>query len=121
MRSIAASLACDRASKLKKRMRLPFLGYGSLRLPFLGYGSLERRHELLCREELWLNRPLAPDVRPAVRWPSPRLGGVRVGDEDAPGALEDAVGLRPGSGCAGFVAISAGLTAQGTTRPRRMA
>ena len=31
-----------------------------LQLPFLDYGTLERRHEM-CRQELILNRRLAPD------------------------------------------------------------
>ena len=46
----------DRAYKLKK----------PLRLPFLDYGTLERRHHL-CREEVRLNRRLAPDVYLGVR------------------------------------------------------
>jgi uncharacterized protein len=74
----------DRAYKLKKPVRLPFLDYG----------SLERRHEL-CREEVRLNRPLAPDVYRGVRALVPDSGGgVRLAPEDAPGAVEYAVEMR---------------------------
>ena len=76
-------LAGDRAYKIKKPLRLPFLDYGSLR----------RRHEL-CREELRLNRRLAPTVYRAVRAIVATEGGVRIADEDAPGALEYAVEMR---------------------------
>jgi aminoglycoside phosphotransferase family enzyme len=76
-------LAGDRAYKVKK----------PLRLPFLDYGSLERRHEL-CREELRLNRRLAPTVYRAVCAVVPAPGGVRIADEDASGALEYAVEMR---------------------------
>ena len=44
-------LAGDRAYKLKK----------PLVLPFLDYGTPERRREM-CREEVRLNRRLAPDL-----------------------------------------------------------
>ena len=74
----------DRAYKLKK----------PLRLPFLDYGTLERRHAL-CREEVRLNRRLAPDVylgvRSILRDPD---GGVRLGGEDELGAVEYAVEMR---------------------------
>ena len=73
----------DRAYKLKK----------PLRLPFLDYGSLERRHQL-CREEVRLNRRLAPDVYRGVRALVPDSGGVRLAPEDAPGAVEYAVEMR---------------------------
>jgi hypothetical protein len=76
-------LAGDRAYKVKK----------PLRLPFLDYGSLQRRHEL-CREELRLNRRLAPSVYRAVRAVVRMQGGVQIADEDAPGALEYAVEMR---------------------------
>jgi aminoglycoside phosphotransferase family enzyme len=49
-------LAGDRAYKLKK----------PLVLPFLDYGTPERRHEM-CREEMRLNRRLAPDLYLGVR------------------------------------------------------
>jgi uncharacterized protein len=76
-------LAADRAYKLKK----------PLRLPFLDYGSLGRRHEL-CRDEVRLNRRLAPEVYRGVRAVLPAGHGVRIGEEDAPGALEYAVEMR---------------------------
>jgi aminoglycoside phosphotransferase family enzyme/predicted kinase len=73
----------DRAYKIKK----------PIRLPFLDYGSLERRHEL-CREEVRLNRRLAPDVYLGVGALVPDAGGVRPAPEDAPGAVEYAVMMR---------------------------
>jgi uncharacterized protein len=77
-------LTGDRAYKIKK----------PLRLPFLDYSSLERRHAL-CLEEVRLNRRLAPDVylgvRAILREPG---GGVRLGGEDEPGAVEYAVEMR---------------------------
>jgi aminoglycoside phosphotransferase family enzyme/predicted kinase len=73
----------DRAYKIKKPVRLPFLDYG----------SLERRHEL-CREEVRLNRRLAPDVYLGVCALVPDAGGVRPAPEDAPGAVEYAVAMR---------------------------
>ena len=73
----------DRAYKIKK----------PLRLPFLDYGSLERRHEL-CREEVRLNRRLAPDVYLGVGALVPGDGGVQLAPEDAPGAVEYAVVMR---------------------------
>ena len=73
----------DRAYKLKK----------PLRLPFLDYGSLERRHHL-CREEVRLNRRLAPEVYLGVRALVRADGGVQLAPEDAPGAVEYAVEMR---------------------------
>ena len=73
----------DRAYKLKKPVRLPFLDYG----------SLERRHHL-CREEVRLNRRLAPEVYLGVRALVRADGGVRLAPEDAPGAVEYAVEMR---------------------------
>jgi uncharacterized protein len=73
----------DRAYKIKKPVRLPFLDYG----------SLERRHEL-CREEVRLNRRLAPDVYLGVAALVPDDGAVRLAPEDAPGAVEYAVVMR---------------------------
>lgn len=65
----------DRAYKVKK----------PIRLPWLDYGTLERRHEL-CREEVRLNRRLAPDLYLGVQTvPAP---------EGAPGAVEYAVVMR---------------------------
>ena len=76
-------LAGDRAYKLKKPVRLPFVDYG----------SLERRHAL-CREEVRLNRRLAPDVYLGVRALVAADGGVRLAEEDAPGAVEYVVEMR---------------------------
>jgi uncharacterized protein len=76
-------LAGDVAYKVKK----------ALRLPFLDYSTLERRHEL-CREEVRLNRRLAPDVYLGVRAVVPARDGVRIAPEDAPGAIEYAVEMR---------------------------
>jgi hypothetical protein len=73
----------ERAYKIKKPVRLPFLDYG----------SLERRHEL-CREEVRLNRRLAPDVYLGVCALVADAGGVRPAREDAPGAVEYAVVMR---------------------------
>jgi aminoglycoside phosphotransferase family enzyme/predicted kinase len=73
----------DRAYKIKKPVRLPFLDYG----------SLERRHEL-CREEVRLNRRLAPDVYLGVAALVPGDGAVRLAPEDAPEAVEYAVVMR---------------------------
>jgi aminoglycoside phosphotransferase family enzyme/predicted kinase len=73
----------DRAYKLKK----------PLRLPFLDYGTLERRHEL-CREEVRLNRRLAPDVYRGVRALVPGHNGLRLADEGTPGAVEYVVEMR---------------------------
>jgi uncharacterized protein len=73
----------DRAYKLRKPVRLPFLDYG----------SLERRHRL-CREEVRLNRRLAPDVYRGVRALVPDSDGVRLAPEDAHGAIEYLVEMR---------------------------
>jgi uncharacterized protein len=76
-------LAGERAFKLKK----------PLRLPFLDYGTLDRRHEL-CREEVRLNSRLAPDVYRGVRAVVPLDGGLRIAAEDDPAAIEYAVEMR---------------------------
>ena len=73
----------DRAYKLKK----------PLRLPFLDYSSLERRHEL-CREEVRLNRRLAPDVYRGVRALVPGPDGLVLRAEATPGAVEYVVEMR---------------------------
>ena len=64
-------LAGERVYKLKK----------PLVLDFLDYGSAERRREM-CREEVRLNRRLAPDLYLGVR-------GVRLTDEGAELIAED--------------------------------
>lgn len=73
----------DRAYKIKKPVRLPFLDYG----------TLERRHRL-CREEVRLNRRLAPDVYLGVAALVPAAGGMRRAPESTPGAVEYAVVMR---------------------------
>lgn len=73
----------DRAYKIKKPVHLPFLDYS----------SLERRHAL-CREEVRLNRRLAPRVYLGVGALVPAGGGLRVAPEDAPDAVEYAVVMR---------------------------
>lgn len=76
-------LAGDRAYKLKKPVRLPFLDYG----------TLERRHEF-CREEVRLNRRLAPDVYRGVRAIVRTAEGACLAPEDAPDAVEYVVEMR---------------------------
>jgi uncharacterized protein len=73
----------DRAYKIKKPVTLPFLDYG----------TLERRHRF-CRDEVRLNRRLAPDVYRGVRALVPAPEGLRVADEAAPGAVEYVVEMR---------------------------
>ena len=76
-------LAGERAFKVKKPVVFPFLDYG----------SLERRHQM-CREEIRLNRRLAPELYLRV------VGVARRGDrysltaEDDPAAIEYAVEMR---------------------------
>jgi aminoglycoside phosphotransferase family enzyme/predicted kinase len=63
-------------------------------LPFLDYGSAERRRDM-CRAEVALNRRLAPDVYIGVRSLVPAAGGgLRLGEEDDPGAVDFAVEMR---------------------------
>ena len=76
-------LAGDRAYKLKKPVVLPFADLG----------TLERRWTM-CEEEVRLNRRLAPDVYLGVRSIVERGGELRLGDRDAPDALEYAVEMR---------------------------
>ena len=60
-------LAGDRAYKLKKPVRLPFVDYG----------TVERRREM-CDEEVRLNRRLAPRVYLGVRAVVPTADGVAL-------------------------------------------
>jgi uncharacterized protein len=76
-------IAGERVYKLKK----------PLVLPFLDYGSLERRFEM-CREEVRLNRRLAPDAYLGVRSVVDDAGKLRLGDELEPGAVEFLVEMR---------------------------
>lgn len=61
-----------------------------LHLPFLDYSTLERRHEM-CREEVRLNRRLAPDYYLGVVGIVRRDGRWQLVPEDAPDAVEHAV------------------------------
>ena len=70
-------LAGDRAYKLKK----------PLVLPFLDYGTAARRHEM-CREEVRLNRRLAPDLYVGVRAVAATEDGLELAEEDDPRAVD---------------------------------
>ena len=76
-------LVAGRAYKLKKE----------LVLPFVDYGTLDRRH-FFCREEIRLNRPLAPTVYVEVRAVVLTPDGFALGAEDDPGAVEYLVEMR---------------------------
>lgn len=75
-------LTGDRAYKLKKPVRLPFLDYG----------SVDRRHAM-CREEVRLNRRLAPDLYLGVRAVT-STDPLELAPEEAPGAVDYAVEMR---------------------------
>ena len=62
-------------------------------LDFLDYGSPARRREM-CREEVRLNRRLAPDLYLGVRGVVPTADGVRLTDEDDPRAVDYVVEMR---------------------------
>jgi aminoglycoside phosphotransferase family enzyme/predicted kinase len=77
-------LAGDRAYKVKK----------PIRLPYLDYSTPERRLEM-CHEEVARNRRLAPDVYLGVRGLVPRADGtLALADAEHPGAVEHAVEMR---------------------------
>jgi aminoglycoside phosphotransferase family enzyme/predicted kinase len=76
-------LAGDRAYKLKK----------PLVLPFLDYGTPERRRQM-CREEVRLNRRLAPEVYLGVRAVAAAAGGLELAAEDDPRAIDYLVEMR---------------------------
>jgi uncharacterized protein len=76
-------LAGDRAYKLKK----------PLALEFVDSSTAERRREM-CREEVRLNRRLAPDFYLAVCGMAPTDAGVELTDEDDPRAVEFLVEMR---------------------------
>jgi aminoglycoside phosphotransferase family enzyme len=76
-------LAGDRAYKLKK----------PLVLPFLDYGTPQRRREM-CREEVRLNRRLAPDLYLGVRAVVATPDGLALGTEDDPRAVDYLVEMR---------------------------
>ena len=70
-------LAGDRAYKLKKPLVLPFLDFGT-----------PRRRREMCREEVRLNRRLAPEVYLGVRAVVASGDGVELAAEDDPRAVE---------------------------------
>jgi len=76
-------VAGDRAYKLKK----------PLVLPFLDYGTPVRRREM-CREEVRLNRRLAPDLYLGVRGVVATADGLALGAEDDPRAVDYLVEMR---------------------------
>jgi aminoglycoside phosphotransferase family enzyme/predicted kinase len=76
-------LAGDRAYKLKK----------PLVLPFLDYGTPERRREM-CREEVRLNRRLAPELYLGVRALATTADGLELAEEDDPRAVDYVVEMR---------------------------
>ena len=76
-------LAGDRAYKLKK----------PLVLPFLDYGTAQRRREM-CREEVRLNRRLAPDLYLGVRSVAATAEGLGIAAEDHPRAVDYLVEMR---------------------------
>ena len=76
-------LAGDRAYKLKKPVRLPFLDYG----------TVERRREM-CDEEVRLNRRLAPRVYLGVKAVVPAGGGIALAPAHDPRAIDYVVEMR---------------------------
>jgi uncharacterized protein len=76
-------LAGDRAYKLKK----------PLVLPFLDYGTRQRRREM-CRDEVRLNRRLAPDLYLGVRAVAASAEGLALAAEDDPRAVDYLVEMR---------------------------
>ncbi len=76
-------LAGERAYKLKKPVRLPFVDYG----------TEERRREM-CEEEVRLNRRLAPDLYLGVRAVVPGPARFAFERADHPDAVEHVVEMR---------------------------
>jgi aminoglycoside phosphotransferase family enzyme/predicted kinase len=76
-------LAGDRAYKLKKPVRMPFLDYST---------RSARRH--FCEEEVRLNRRFAPDVYLGVRGISEHDGDLALTAADDPAAREHVVVMR---------------------------
>lgn len=76
-------LAGELAYKVKK----------PLRMPFVDFSTLARRREM-CREEVRLNRRLAPDIYLGVRSIVPHGEGYALSSEDDPRAVEYAVEMR---------------------------
>ena len=76
-------LAGDRAYKLKKPVRMPFLDYSTL-----------GRRRRFCNEEVRLNRRSAPDMYLGVRAITERGRDLVLADADDPAVLEYAVVMR---------------------------
>jgi hypothetical protein len=76
-------LAGDRAYKLKKPVVMEFLDYGT---------AERRRH--MCREEVRLNRRLAPHIYIGVRGVAPTAAGYELTDDRDPRAVEFVVEMR---------------------------
>ena len=76
-------VAGDRAYKVKK----------PIALGFLDYSTLERRRSA-CREEVRVNRELAPDLYLGVRAITSSQSGFRFASEEAKDALEYVVEMR---------------------------
>jgi aminoglycoside phosphotransferase family enzyme/predicted kinase len=77
-------LTADRAYKVKKPVRFPYVDYA----------TAERRHAM-CRAEVELNRRLAPDVYLGIRALVPaESGGLALGAEDDAAAVDYAVEMR---------------------------
>ena len=76
-------LTGERAYKLKKPIRLPFLDYTTAEL-----------RRAMCEAEVALNRRLAPDLYLGVRAVVERDGGLALGAPDDPGARDFLVEMR---------------------------
>ncbi len=76
-------LAGDRAYKLKKPVVMPFLDYGT-----------PHRRRDMCREEVRLNRRLAPDIYLGVRSVAAVDGELVLSDDDDPEAVDYVVEMR---------------------------
>ena len=76
-------LAGERAYKIKKPVRMPFLDYS----------TLERRRKF-CDQEVRVNRRFAPDIYLHVRAIVERKGNLALANADHPNALEYAVVMR---------------------------
>jgi aminoglycoside phosphotransferase family enzyme/predicted kinase len=99
-------VCADRAYKVKKPVALGFLDYSTLAL-----------RRAACREEVRINRELAPDIYLGVRALVASAEGLRLAHEDAPAAVEYAVEMRA------FAAEDtlAGTIAAGGPAPGRLA
>jgi hypothetical protein len=76
-------LTRDRAYKFKKPVRLPFVDYSTL-----------DRRRTFCREEIRLNRRLAPDIYRGVRAVVSVTPRIELAPEDSDGAIDFVVEMR---------------------------